>query len=71
MNRRLIPFIKQNDQTVFNPIEQRVYALIHIAEGLIMLIAGIKRTPSWSLAYAMRGALRASRREQAGKRRVY
>lgn len=68
VSRRLIPFVKQSDRTVFNPIEQRIYALIQIATGLVSFFAGTKRTPSWTLAYAMRGAQRAYQRREAGKR---
>lgn len=68
MNRTLIPFIKQSDRTIFNPVEQRVYGLVQIATGVVCLIAGAKRTPSWTLAYALRGAQRAHQRREAGQR---
>lgn len=49
-------------QSVFNPFEQRVFGLVKIAEGIVTVIVGTKRAPSWELDMARWGARRAGRR---------
>lgn len=46
-----------------SPVEQRVYGLIHVATGLWMIVFG-KYTPSWTLSYVMKKAVKNSRVEQ-------
>jgi hypothetical protein len=47
-------------RSILNPVEQRVYGAVHIAQGLAMVVLG-RRAPAWALRYIMRKA-----RENAG-----
>lgn len=56
-------YIERHQRTVFNPIEQRVYGLVFIAQGIVTVIAG-KYGPSWTLRYALWGAQKALRKQK-------
>lgn len=49
---------KKDVPSVFNFWEQRLFGLITIAQGIVMIIMG-KYAPSWTLKYAMYGAMKA------------
>lgn len=48
-------YIERHRRTVFNPLEQRLYGLVHIAQGIVMVMVG-KYGPSWTLRYSMWGS---------------
>lgn len=57
--------------SVFNPVEQRLYGLVFIATGIVMIFRG-KNAPNWTLKVALWGAQRAYNREmrKRGERRL-
>lgn len=56
--------------SIFNPVEQRLYGLVFIATGIVMVFRG-KNAPNWTLRYALWGAQRAHNRRERGERSTW
>lgn len=49
-------------QTILNPVEQRIYGLIHVFQGITMIIFG-KHSPSMILPWIMNKSVEHNRKK--------